>query len=132
MKKLLIIAIIIICSLNTSNAQSISKTWMLVQFQDFKKEEFVALKAQMDFTNLEQPNAKMGCNTIGFQVKIKKNKIKFSKIFRTMMFCENMMFIETAFSDAIKSVKTYKLDDHKLTLFYDKNETMVFIAQDWD
>ena len=133
--KLLFIALFLIytnISWSQTENQNLKRVWMLVEFQKFKKSEFINLKTQMDLTNLESPSAKMGCNNIGFKIIIKKNKVKFSKVSRTMMYCENMMQIEDAFSKALPEIKTYKIDRHKLTLKNAKGQKMIFVAQDWD
>lgn len=115
-----------------SENQNLKRVWMLVEFQKFKKSEFLALNAQMDLTSLKIASAKMGCNNIGFKVKVNHNKIKFSKIFRTMIYCKSKMQIEQTFVKELLNYITYKIEKHKLIIKNARNQEMVFVAQDWD
>ena len=112
--------------------QKLQRVWMLVEFQKFAKQDFVNLNAQLDLTNFNQPTAKMGCNNISFAMKISKKTIKFSKISRTMMYCENQMIVEDAFAKALPEFNRYYIVGHQLILKNKKGEKMIFIAQDWD
>ena len=135
-KHTLIICLLIIFGTNKSLAQTdnqnLKRVWMLVEFQKFKKTDCITLKAQMDLTNLETPTAQMGCNNIGFKIEVKKNKLKFSKIRRTLIYCENKMQVEESFVKELPSYKTYKIEAHKLIIKNSKNQKMIFIVRDWD
>lgn len=116
------------------NQKSLKQKWLLIEFQKFTKEELIKKKAYMDLTRIEKGgNAKMGCNYIFFEVKMKKNeKIRFSEIGNTMMYCEGNMILEREFSNFLPSVVSYHINGHYLILKNSKGETMKFIVEDWD
>ncbi len=118
---------------NLETNYNIHRVWMLAEFQDFKKEELQKLEAKLDLTNPERASAKMGCNNLSFSYKTATNsEINFSQGISTRMFCEGKMELENKFSTEIETIKTYKLEGQKLILVNDKNQKMVFVAQDWD
>ena len=115
-----------------TNQNNLKRIWMLVEFQNFKKENLIKHKAQINLTDLKNPNANMGCNRISFQVEVKENNIKFLNLRSTRMFCKNAMELESAFSKSLDQYNTYNIEGQKLILVSSKNEKMVFVAQDWD
>ena len=115
-----------------TNQNNLKRVWMLVEFQNFKKEDLVKNKAQKNLTDLKNPKANMGCNQISFQIELKQNKIKFMNLRSTRMFCENAMALENAFSKSLEQFNSYLLEGQKLILKNEKNEKIVFVAQDWD
>ena len=115
-----------------NNPEQLKRVWMLVDFQDFKKEDLIKNQAQMNLTDLKNTFANMGCNQIGFSVEIKNNKIKFLKVIQTEMFCENKMNLENEFSKSLTEIYTYSVIGQKLFLKNSKNQNMSFVAQDWD
>ena len=117
--------------LQTDNG--LKRKWQLVEFQKFTKEELTKNNAYIDLTKIEKGgNAKMGCNYIFFNVKVKKSqKIAISNVGSTAMYCENMA-LEAEFSNFLPSVNEYKITGHYLILKNTKGETMKFIAEDWD
>ena len=127
---------VINCKPKTSEQNSatihnnLKRVWMLVSFQNFKKEDLVKHKAQMDLTDLKNSNANMGCNGMGFKVVAKEKNIEFSNVIRTEMFCEGKMELENAFSQSLPDFDSYLLEGQKLILKNKKDEKMIFIAQD--
>jgi glutathione peroxidase len=116
-----------------ASGQNLHRVWMLTEFQNFKKEDLVKLEAKLDLTNPERAAAKMGCNNLSFGYKtIGNSEIIFSQGIATKMYCEGRMGLENKFSTEITTIKTYKLEGQKLILSDDKNQIMVFVAQDWD
>ena len=115
-----------------ADENNLKRVWMLVEFENFKREDMVKNKAQINLTDLKNPTANMGCNRISFQVEVKENNIKFLNSRSTRMFCENAMELENAFSKSLSQYNTYNIEGQKLTLVNSKNEKMVFVAQDWD
>ena len=111
---------------------NLKRVWMLVEFQNFKKEDLIKNKAQMNLTDFNNPNANMGCNGMGFKVVVKEKNIQFSNIMRTEMFCEGKMELENAFSQSLPEFDSYLLEGQKLILKNKKDEKIIFIAQDWD
>ena len=124
------------CKPKTSEQNSVTiqnnlkRVWMLVEFQNFKKEDLVKNKAQMDLTDLKNSNANMGCNGMGFEVVAKEKNIQFSIVMRTEMFCEGKMELENAFSQSLPEFDSYMIEGQKLILENKKDEKMIFIAQD--
>lgn len=105
---------------------------MLTEFLDFKKEDLIKKEAQLDLRDSIRATAKMGCNSLSFTYKIKKEfKITFSSGISTMMACEDMQ-LEDKFSTSITKITSYKIEGHTLTLLNEAQEKMVFVAQDWD
>ena len=126
------------CKPKTSELNSVTiqnnlkRVWMLVEFQNFKKEDLIKNKAQMNLTDLKNPNANMGCNKISFQIELEQNNIKFLNLRSTRMFCQNVMELENAFSKSLDQYNSYTIEGQKLILKSVKNEKIVFVAQDWD
>jgi heat shock protein HslJ len=115
-----------------NNPEQLKRVWMLVEFQNFKKEDLIKNQAQINLTNLKNPSAFMGCNQIGFQIEVKQNKLLFKDLIATEMFCAEKMKLENEFSNSLLENYTYTIKGHTLTLLNDKNKKMVFFAQDWD
>ncbi len=112
--------------------QKLKRVWMLVEFKNFKKEDLIKNEAQLNLTDFTNPFAKMGCNRISFQIESKENKIKFSNLMSTKMFCEDKMDLETAFMQFLPEFDSYSNQGQKLILENSKGEKMIFVAQDWD
>ncbi len=135
---LLIIFSVINCKTKTNepvfenNPEQLKRVWMLIEFQDFKKDDLIKNKAQMNLINLKNPSAFSGCNQIGFQIEVKENKLLFKDLIATEMFCSDKMKLENAFSNSLSENYTYTIKGHTLTLLNAKNEKMVFVVQDWD
>ena len=117
---------------SATKQNNLKKVWMLVEFQNFKKEDLIKNKAQMNLTDLKKPNANMGCNKISFQIELEQNNIKFLNLRSTRMFCQNVMELENAFSKSLDQYNSYTIEGQKLILKSVKNEKIVFVAQDWD
>jgi heat shock protein HslJ len=115
-----------------TNQDKLKRVWMLVEFQNFKKEDLIKYEAQLNLTDLKNPSAKMGCNRISLQIETKGNSIKFSNLMSTKMFCENKMDLEAAFINSLSEFNSFSNQGQKLILENSKAEKMVFVAQDWD
>ena len=115
-----------------NNPDQLNRVWMLIEFQNFKKEDLIKNQAQINLTNSKNPTAFMGCNQISFQIEVKENKLLFKDLIATEMFCAEKMNVENSFSKSLSKTYSYIIKGHTLTLLNDKNEKMVFVAQDWD
>ncbi|MGS0747992.1 META domain-containing protein [Halpernia sp. GG3] len=82
--------------------------------------------------NPDQYSAKMGCNNLFFMAKMVGNKITFSQVESTMMYCEGMMDLESAFGKALPTMNSYKIEGHYFTISDEKGHEMKFLAADWD
>ena len=123
--------------LNENTSQNIHRKWMMVEYKGFTKEELIQLNAFVDLTkNAENKNnfgAKMGCNNIFFTTEFKNNnRIVFSKIGSTEMYCQDAMKLEDQFGKDLPSMNSFKIEGHFLTLSNEKGKTMKFVAEDWD
>ena len=47
-----------------NNQDQLKRVWMLVEFQNFLKEDLIKNKAQMNLKDFKIPSANMGCNSI--------------------------------------------------------------------
>ncbi|SFI30390.1 META domain-containing protein [Halpernia frigidisoli] len=122
---------------NSESDQNLRHEWLFVSFQNFSKEKLVKSEAKINLNirseNKDQYSAKMGCNSLFFTAKIKSgNKIEFSQVGGTKMYCEGMMDLESAFGKALPMMTSYKVDGHYLTLSDGKGNEMKFLAADWD
>lgn len=129
---LTIILLTISCS-SQGQLPHYNREWMLVEFQGFTKDELMKNKANINLTQKEKGNAKMGCNNMFFSYKIKNNhRIEFSQIGSTMMYCDGNMKLEQDFGKLLPTMKHYEIKGHFLTLKNDSGQTMKFVAADWD
>ncbi len=116
-----------------SKLPNYNRKWMLVEFQGFTKENLIKNKAYIDLTDKENGGAKMGCNGMFFTYKVKsQNKIEFSQIGSTMMYCDGNMDLEQKFGQFLPTMTHYEVIGHFLTLKNNKGETMKFVVEDWD
>lgn len=112
--------------------QNIHRKWMLVQFNDFQKEELTAKKCFLDLTDEANASANMGCNSIGFVYTIEgESAIMFKEARTTHMYCEDHA-IESQFLKVSQSITSYKIEGHKLYLKTNSNKELIFVAEDWD
>lgn len=110
-----------------------NRKWMLVEFQDFTKENLIKNKAFIDLTKKENGGAKMGCNNMFFSYKMKNShQIEFSQVGSTMMYCDGNMKLEENFGKILPTMNHYEIKGHFLILKNDKGEKMKFVAEDWD
>lgn len=65
-----------------------------------------------------------GCNNMNGSVNVEGEKISFSDILTTKMFCPDVD--EIGFISALKKVNNYKIEKMRLYLFDDKKEMLVF------
>lgn len=125
------------CASQKVAPEILNRQWMLVEFQNFTRDELVKNEAQMDLCASKSPQnqyrAKMGCNQMFFKADFKtKGAVKFSDLGSTMMYCEDGMKLENAFAKSLPTMKTFKIEGHRMTLSDGKGNTMKFIAADWD
>ncbi len=71
---------------------------------------------------------KGGCNSFGSTVKVEGDKISFSELFSTKMFCEGIQQIEDAYFNALSKATRYHISGDKLVIFQDGQEVLVFVA----
>ncbi|WP_304335133.1 META domain-containing protein [Conchiformibius steedae] len=111
---------------------ALKRVWMLTKLDGFSKDRLVALKAEMNWTNLPAAGVYMGCNRLMFQAKPQADgKVSFGPVAATRMYCAEQMDVESAFAAALPTVTHYQIQGHHLILRGSKGE-MHFVAQDWD
>lgn len=125
------------CTTQTKTPENVQREWMLVQFQDFSKDLMVSSRAHLNLTKQKEStnhfSANMGCNTLfGNVLFTPDNKVKFSEIASTEMYCDKSMDLETAFAKELETITHYKVEGHYLTLSNSNGMRMKFIAADWD
>lgn len=118
--------------MTTVNDNNLNRQWMMIEFQNYKKEELISKKASLDLSS-QQFSAHMGCNVIRFQIEAKDNsKINFSKINKTKIFCQDGQELENRFVNILPKIENYTIEGHFLTLTNSKGDKMKFVASDWD
>lgn len=113
------------------------REWMMVSFDEFRKQELIEKKAGINLTgektgNQVKGSAVMGCNRIFFTAQFKNNgKVKISGLGSTEMTCQKMN-LEDAFLKKFGNMTNYTIEGHRLTFFGDHGTEIKFIAADWD
>ena len=123
--------------LNEKTPQNIHRKWMMIEYKGFTKEELIQLNAFVDLSknneNKTNFGAKMGCNNIFFSAELKNNnRILFSQIGSTEMYCQDKMKLEDQFAKDLPSMNLYEINGHFLTLSNENGKIMKFVAEDWD
>ena len=72
----------------------------------------------------ERFSGNMGCNNINGSMNVEGEKISFSDITTTKMFCVDVD--ETSFLTALRKATKYKIEKMRLYLFDDDKEVLVF------
>ena len=101
---------------NAANASaSVKQVWHLTELSGYKGA--IPAEAKMDWTNLQQAHAYMGCNHINFEAQTDaKGSLKTGVAISTLMYCEGAMPLENAFSKAIEHLTHYELNGKTLIL----------------
>lgn len=134
---LLLFVVLVGCNVTTKQpvSNSLKRKWMLVEMEDFPRDTLVKYATYMDLTKSDSNgSAYMGCNAIGFNCQIlSKDKIKFSDVISTKMYCSQTSKIEDKFSTLIITMNRFSTKNaHKLELFNDEGKQLLFVAADWD
>nr|WP_314493310.1 META domain-containing protein [uncultured Chryseobacterium sp.] len=111
---------------------------MLVEFDDFTRQQLIENKAEINLTgektgnNKIKGNASMGCNKILYVTEFKKNgRLKISGLGSTEMACKNSS-LEDDFLRKFDKMNRYTIVGHQLILSDKGGNKMKFIAADWD
>lgn len=108
------------------------REWMLVSYKNYSKGELIKKKASIQLTDNKQASVFMGCNQMGYSYELAgKNKIVFSQGISTLKACEDMQ-LENDINTSLPQVISYKIEDHRLSLYTKSNEILQFVAADWD
>lgn len=134
---LLFFTVLVGCNIITKQplSNNLKRKWMLVAMEDFPRDTLIKYATYIDLTNSDSKgSAYMGCNTIGFSYQvISKEKIKFSNVFSTKMYCLQTSKIEDKFNSLLVTMNRFSAKNaHKLELFNEEGKQLQFVAADWD
>ena len=134
MKKFITLSILFLnllsisCSSNKEQANKLlHDIWALesIEGTTYIKSEDQQLHPTLEIYLAEERfNGNTGCNNMNGTVKVEGEKISFSNIITTKMFCADVD--ETSFLFALKEADNYKIEKMKLYLFDDNREMLVF------
>ena len=123
-----ITALTISCSSNKEQANKLlHDIWSLESIEGtiYIKSEDQQLHPTLEIYLAEERfNGNTGCNNMNGTVKVEGEKISFSNIITTKIFCADVD--ETSFLSALNKVNNYKIEKMKLYLFEDNTELLVF------
>lgn len=115
----------------TTAEQSLYDTkWSLKKIHHPDSTEKVFTKAFIKF-NREKKNAggNGSCNTFGSSVSLQGNKISFSNIFSTKMYCEGVQQTEDSFFLFLQKVNRFEVKDKFLLLLNGKDVLLEFESE---
>jgi heat shock protein HslJ len=107
-----------------TSSKLIDTNWKLTELngQKLPTEIQITLNIKKD-----QAGGNSSCNTYGADFTQTGDKLLFSQIFSTMMYCENGMEFETDYLTALGKIKTYQLENDQLNLLDDTgNVVLIF------
>lgn len=117
----------------SDNPAQIKRVWMLVEMEGFSRDQLIAAKAKMDWTELPRIHAYMGCNQLMFSAETTDaGRIGFSSAAATRMYCGPAMQLEQTFLKKLNSINGYTVQGHELILSSPQGKPIHFIAEDWD
>jgi heat shock protein HslJ len=100
-------------------------SWQVVQIGDLTPP--ANIRSTVYFEK-EGVNGSGGCNSYFGSYTRNSEKITFSGLGSTMMYCEEAMDQETAFLNALQSAARYRVEDGKLTLLDASDQTLMILA----
>src|SRR5262245_22282281 len=120
MKKYVVVllALLILSACSGGNSASVTGTWKLVSYRDPANPTLAApdVDTSIEFKD-GQVNGNVGCNGFGGKYEIDGDKIKFSDVVSTLMFCEGPVGDQELGTLAVlRDSATYALDGDTLTL----------------
>ncbi len=107
--------------INTTIADS---KWTLAEWPD--REMPSSAKATLLFAKDKQVSGKAFCNNYGGSANVNGNKIHFSQMFSTKMFCQDLAEAEDLYLADLSKVNTFKIEGDKLMLYHQNKLLMVF------
>ena len=123
------------CCMQKENAQQQQQSlydikWNLKKIHTATGTEDVNTKAFIKF-NQEKGSAggNASCNTFGSNGTVSGNKVSFSNIFSTKMYCEGLQETENAFLKQLASANRFEIKGKTLTLYHDKDELLQFESE---
>ena len=104
--------------------------WNLKKIHTSTGTEDVNTKAFIRF-NQEKGSAggNGSCNSFGSNASVSENKVSFSNIFSTKMYCEGVQSTEDAFLKLLGQVNRFEIKNKTLLLYNDKDILLEFEAE---
>jgi heat shock protein HslJ len=126
-----LLALLILSACSGGNSASVAGTWKLVSYGSASNQ--TPAVSDVD-TSIEfkdgQVNGNVGCNGFGGTYEIDGDKIKFSDVVSTLMFCEGPVGDQELGTLAVlRESATYVLDGDTLTLTSADGNAMVILAR---
>lgn len=104
--------------------------WDLKKIHTKERTEEVTTKAFIKFNKLKQSAGGNGsCNTFGSSVTINGNKMSFSDIFSTKMYCEGVQLTEDKFFQQLSKVNRFEIKENSLLLLRDADVLLEFQSE---
>jgi len=101
--------------------------WSLKKIHHKDSVEEVFTKAFVKFNREKKSAGGNGsCNTFGSTTAIDGNRISFSNIFSTKMYCEGVQQTEDSFFRLLAVVNRFEIKDKTLALYHDKELLLEF------
>lgn len=118
----------------TTNADALKQKWMVKEIRGGDNAMLLKKAAYITFNKEDSRGAaNFGCNGMGFDYSIPSaGKIKFGNVISTMMFCEGITQMESAFSHGVKDEMSYEIKGHFLYLKDSKGVFLTAVRPDWD
>ena len=133
MKKfvLALLALLILAACSGENTASVAGTWKLVSYGDPANPTPAApdIDASIEFKD-GQVTGNVGCNGFGGKYEVDGNKIAFSEVVSTLMFCEGPAGDqELATLAVLRESATYILNGDTLTITSDDGSAAIVLAR---
>ena len=118
----------------STNVNDLKQKWMVKEIRGGDKELLMKKGAHITFNKEDsRGGANFGCNGMGFDYTIPApGKIRFGPVMSTMMFCEGITPMESAFSQGVKDELSYEIKGHFLYLKDSKGVFLTAVRPDWD
>ena len=104
--------------------------WTLKKIHSATGSEDVNTKA---FIKFNQEKASAGgngsCNSFGSNAAVSENKVGFTNIFSTKMYCEGVQETENAFFKMLGQVNRFEIKNKTLLFYNDKDKLLEFEAE---
>jgi len=126
-----LLALLILAACSGENTASVEGTWKLVSYGDPANPTPAApdIDASIEFKD-GQVTGNVGCNGFGGQYEVDGNKITFSEVVSTLMFCEGPAGDqESATLAVLRESATYVLDGDTLTITSGDGNTVIVLAR---
>lgn len=129
MKKLLSALVLMFilqsCSEKLEFTDFANKNWVLTTWGE---RVLPTEKATLHISAKETAYGKSFCNNYGGKFIVLAKNVKFSDLFSTKMYCENVAEAESKYLNDLKSINGAKINNGKLELLKDDKIVMVFTA----